>query len=240
MIIPSCSKEEKIYDYTSPVYRNLMNNGQEYREKEYKKLKIRINKKQHLYYEEYARSGDAHRKDLMALSKKYVLKTMTDTIFPYWYGTRWDYNGITQTPGKGKIACGYFVTTTLRDMGFKLERASLAQQASSNIIESLCGKGSAHVIGHNDMDQLEKHLLSKPDGLFIMGLDNHVGYLLKEGESISAIHSNGVSGSMQVVKEPMRSCKLMLRSQAYYVASLTENKKVKTAWIKKHAIKTVR
>src|SRR5215212_694349 len=33
-----------------------------------------------------------------------------DSIIPYWIGTKWNFNGITEVPQKGSIACGYFVT----------------------------------------------------------------------------------------------------------------------------------
>lgn len=240
LILSSCSKQEKIYNYSSPVYKNLVDIGQQAKEQNYLEFKKRQQHKQQLFYEEYHRSGAQHRKDLIALSQKYVYKTMVDTIFPFWYDTPWDYNGITQTPGKGKIACGYFVTTTLRDMGFKLERARLAQQASANIIKSVCGEGKTKVIGHNDMDALETYLLSQKDGLFIMGLDNHIGFIHKQGELLYAIHSNGVSGSMKVVKEPIRTCKLMLKSKAYYIAALTANSNTHAKWVRKEKIATVK
>lgn len=239
LISSSCSKQEKIYDYNAPVYKSLVDQGQAVKEKKYTQFKARQEHKRQLFYEEYHRSGEQHRKDLISLSQRYIYKTMVDTIFPFWYDTRWDYNGITQTPGKGAIACGYFVTTTLRDMGFKVERARLAQQASANIITSICGEGKTKVIGHNNIDALEKYLLTQEDGLFIMGLDNHIGYLHKQGESIYAIHSNGVSGSMKVVKEPMRLCKLILKSNAYYISALTGNKRAHQKWIQKESFKTV-
>ena len=58
-------------------------------------------------------------------------------IVPHWIGTPWDFNGITQSPGKGKIACGYFVTTVLRDAGVKINRVKMAQCASETKINSL-------------------------------------------------------------------------------------------------------
>jgi hypothetical protein len=36
---------------------------------------------------------------------------VTETIIPAWIGTGWDFNGITEKPQQGSIACGYFVTT---------------------------------------------------------------------------------------------------------------------------------
>ncbi|WMJ72126.1 hypothetical protein RCC89_02925 [Cytophagaceae bacterium ABcell3] len=38
---------------------------------------------------------------------------LVNKLIPYWYGTKWDFEGHTDVPGKGEIACGYFVSTTL-------------------------------------------------------------------------------------------------------------------------------
>ena len=67
-----------------------------------------------------------------------ALFTYIDHDLPsYWSGTGWDYNGVSRTPGQGSIACGYFVTTLLQDLGFSVERVRLAQAASSIMIGEL-------------------------------------------------------------------------------------------------------
>ena len=45
-----------------------------------------------------------------------------DSIFPYWYGTKWDYNGVTQEPRIGKIACGYFCDYNFRGCWLQIEQ----------------------------------------------------------------------------------------------------------------------
>ena len=61
-----------------------------------------------------------------------------DSLLPCWYGTAWDYNGTAMSPLEGKIACGYFITTTLRQSGMKINRIKLAQCPSSELIWSVC------------------------------------------------------------------------------------------------------
>ena len=62
---------------------------------------------------------------------------LMEDIFPFWYGTQYDFYGISQTPGQGEIACGYFVTTSLEHIGVKLKRVALAQMASEKMIKQL-------------------------------------------------------------------------------------------------------
>ena len=54
---------------------------------------------------------------------------LVDKIIPHWYGTPWSFGGHTAIPNQGKIACGYFISTTLRDMGINLNRYKLAQKS---------------------------------------------------------------------------------------------------------------
>jgi hypothetical protein len=49
----------------------------------------------------------------------------------------WDYNGYTNTPKNGVIACGYFVSTTLKHFGFNLNRYDVAKKYSSSIVKTL-------------------------------------------------------------------------------------------------------
>ena len=62
-----------------------------------------------------------------ALSKqgkeKIFTRAVAETIIPDWIGTKWDFNGISEKPQQGNIACGYFVTTVLRDAGLNLARS---------------------------------------------------------------------------------------------------------------------
>ena len=101
----------------------------------YVSLKEQIEQNRKLFKQNYA----SHNKDsILQEAKKYFFRTLTDSIFHYWYETPWDFNGHTQEPKNGQIACGYFITTSVQDMGFRLQRIRLAQQPASEIIKALC------------------------------------------------------------------------------------------------------
>lgn len=112
-------------------------------------------------------------------------------IVPYWIGTKWDYNGVTQTPGKGKIACGYFVTTVLRDIGVKINRVKMAQCASETMINYLT-KNKVNYSGLSFNAFIEK-VKAKGNGISIIGLDNHTGFLYNDGSELWFIHSSYVN-----------------------------------------------
>ena len=123
--------------------------------------------------------------------KAAFIRQITQKVFPYWYGTKWDYNGTTQMPQEGSIACGYFVTTTLRDMGVPINRVKMAQCASEEMIRSLTSKKNIHHISGVSLSEFEKKITGYGDGLYVIGLDNHTGFILINGHEHLFIHSTG-------------------------------------------------
>lgn len=74
---------------------------------------------------------------VLAKARADLLTAFDQNLFPIWSGTPWNFYGTTETPQEGHIACGYFVSTLMRDAGFDVERVKLAQQASEYIVKTL-------------------------------------------------------------------------------------------------------
>ena len=89
------------------------------------------------FNELYNNTGSQHQDSILELAREYLFNIAVNELFPYWYGTKWDFNGTTRVPGEGFIACGYFVTNTLTDMGFIIPRVKWAQSASEVFIKKL-------------------------------------------------------------------------------------------------------
>ena len=134
-------------------------------------------------------------------ARNLLIKTFSDSLFVCWYGTEWDFNGTTTTPRDGEIACGYFVTTLVRDAGFKIERAKLAQCASQSMINTLCPDADVKIITGGQVQKVKEHILAKPDGIFIVGLDTHTGFIVKKGTELHFVHSNYTLASDGVMSE---------------------------------------
>lgn len=113
-----------------------------------------------------------------------------DSLLPCWYGTVWDFNGTTEEPGKGNIACGYFVTTVLRDAGIHLNRIKLSQCASEEMIQKLSIKNSISRFSNQSLSVFVEKLKQKPKGLYIIGLDFHTGFLFHDGTELYFIHAS--------------------------------------------------
>jgi hypothetical protein len=129
-------------------------------------------------------------------ARERVLSALRDDIWPAWYGTTWGFYGTTQTPREGEIACGYFVSTTLEDAGFHVERVKLAQQASKKIVQTFSDEDVTTWGRSNDavLGRLEP-------GLNLVGLDYHVAFLDVREDDVYMCHSS-VLEPVSVVCEP--------------------------------------
>jgi len=132
--------------------------------------------------------------------RKRLIHNIRDSLFSCWLGTPWDFNGTTEEPGKGKIACGYFVTTVLRDIGLPLKRIKLAQCASEEMILAVCKNNTIKRFRNASLTEFVVEVKKMQPGLYIVGLDKHTGFILNDGEEVYFIHSTYV-GSGVVVKE---------------------------------------
>mgnify|MGYP000011628429 CR=1 FL=1 len=161
---------------------------------------------------------------------------MINHIIPHWYGTAWDFNGYTAIPGKGTVACGYFVSTTLLHSGMKLNRYKMAQKSSMDGALMLEPKDSLF-IKYSDRDEFLKVFGQKfRDGLYMVGLSFHVGYLYKSGKSVFFIHSSYLDPTC-VVQEKASASEALGQSKVFVVADITHNRPLIEKWLNNENIK---
>lgn len=155
---------------------------------------------------------------------------ITETIIPAWIGTAWDFNGISETPQQGNIACGYFVTTILRDGGLSLARIKLAQCASEQMITSLVQSKYIHRFSNVLMEDFFRSIQKQGFGLYIVGLDNHTGFIYNDGIDIYFIHSTFV-GTRNVQKEKAVSSPILIQSRYKVLGKISADDHILQRWI---------
>ncbi len=161
---------------------------------------------------------------------------LLDQIIPHWYGTEWDFNGYTATPNEGVIACGYFVSTTLEHIGLIVNRYHLAQQAGLNEAKSLALDASKYFTVYG-WEALSGKMDTYEDGIYFVGLDNHVGYLYKEAGVLYFIHSNYIEDRVMIEKAQFSEA---FESNIYVVAELSTNELLRKKWRKGERVLVVR
>jgi hypothetical protein len=162
-------------------------------------------------------------------------ESIVGELIPPWYGTEWAFYGTSQTPGKGEVACGYFVSTVLRDAGLRVERVRLAQQASSHIARTFAGRDTKR-FGNTSRLRVVEYVQEQGRGLYVVGLDYHVGLLAYDGEGPVRMCHSSVLFPGSVLCEDAAKSEAML-SEVHVVGEVLTDPVVE-AWIEGKAIPT--
>ena len=178
-----------------------------------------------------ATTDDAKEK-ILVKARELLLTTLADSSFVCWYGTGWDFYGMTTTPRQGDIACGYFVTTVLKQSGFLINRSHLAQLASSEMIKTLCAADKIKTITNNQTKKLFDYIKGRPDGIFIVGLDNHTGFIVKKGEELNFVDADYYSNIDKVRSEPLEKSDIILKNGFFVVGELLYSDETITKWVR--------
>ena len=162
--------------------------------------------------------------------EKIFTTAVTETIIPGWIGTTWNFNGTSEKPQQGSIACGYFVTTILRDAGLSLARIKLAQCASEQMIVTLVQSKYIHRFSNIKLKDFMQSIQDQGYGLYIVGLDNHTGFIYNDGKDIHFIHSTFV-GTRNVQKEKAATSWILDQSKYRVLGKISTDEKVLERWI---------
>ena len=185
--------------------------------------------------------GDLNTKELSIDSLSTLFKvSLVNRILPYWEGTEWSFEGHTSIPKTGKIACGYFVSTTLNHLGLNLNRYRLAQQSPINEAKSLALDLKVIEIAENSKEEnIAEIRKTLKDGIHFIGFDrSHVGYILKENKQLYLIHSNYIS-SQGVIIEPIEESEVFASYNRFYLTELSTNKTLLKRWVNGEKIEVI-
>jgi hypothetical protein len=143
----------------------------------------KIHVEQEVFQEKYAATSSIEvKKNIVTNARDFLYNSIVNDVLPSWSGTEYDYNGSTKLPLEGKIACGYFVSTTLEQVGFNIHRGKMARAASLYMIQSLASKKSRvrFATGSDPGLDLQKILDNTGNGLYQVGIDTHTGYIISD------------------------------------------------------------
>jgi len=197
----------------------------------YNKTKAEIEQLRGELNKRYKTITDSTEKEQFLDSTKIVFTNeLLSKIIPYWYGTKWSFEGYTAIPNEGTIACGYFVSTTLRDMGLNINRYRLAQQGPEEEAASIAIDRSQMIV--LDTISVDSNIASFPQnlkqGLYMVGLDFHVGYLYLKDDQSYFIHSNYIDGRVMIENT---SNSKAFESSRYFISKITGNRLLAKHWL---------
>ena len=154
---------------------------------------------------EYAVAKRAEKPLVLAKARAVLLQAFDAEVMPAWSGTPWDFNGTTERPREGLIACGYLVSTVLKHLGFQVERFRLAQQASAHIVASVSTVPALRLSNLEHADVVKRVRETWGDGLYVIGMDYHVGFLRLTATQALLCHAAYVPPAVAVCEDAITS-----------------------------------
>lgn len=164
--------------------------------------------------------------------RKLFTTSLLHNIIPFWEGTKWSFEGHTSEPQTATIACGYFVSTTLQDIGLNLNRYKFAQQSPIDEANILALNSEVKEFSEespaNNILKIKNYL---KEGIHFIGFDeNHVGYILKDQDDLYLIHSNYIDG-VGVEIEEIEQSEVFQSYFKFYIVELSTNERLLHYWI---------
>jgi hypothetical protein len=175
----------------------------------------------------YARARGAERAAVVAEASTAILASLDDVFAP-WFGTPWGLgsNSTARRPHEPgmTVGCSYFVTSILAGLGVELDnRYHFAQAPALHIQRSLLGGGRAAIHRYLSIPpaDLAGRVSQLGDGLYLIGLSNHVGFVRVTGGAVRFVHASYTNGQV-VSDEALATSEAIAASQpaGYFVSEL--------------------
>ena len=182
-----------------------------------------------------AARGPADEAKILDRASAALVRIVSERILPAWDGTPWSLGGTASAPGRRPIACGYLVSTALEHAGLRVERARLAQQAAEHIVTTLVPSDRIARFRRASLGQFLASVIEAGDGVYLVGLDYHVGFLVVRGRQAFFHHASRNAGA--VVREPAILSGALARSN-YRVVGKLFDRGLARAWLTDSSLPT--
>lgn len=201
----------------------------------YDTMKLDLERWRKSLREKHSKARTAEAREAIERDARVLLESVLPEMMRCWLGTPWDFNGTAAGPGKDPVACGYFVSTVLQDAGFRVDRYRLAQQPSSRILTSFLPGNTCRLMVDLPYEQFASEVNAMKPGVYLVGLDTHVAFLVVSPEGFRFIHSSG-SKPWRVVDESQENADVLQRSRWRMLGHLTADAALLRKWLAREAI----
>ena len=177
-------------------------------------------------------------------AREFVVKMILKNIFPPWMGTPWhmgedDDASMPHQEGK-RISCSMFVTAVLQNAGLQLDnRKRWADSRALYIQRSLAPEQKdVHRYFSITPQELAQRLKQLKTGLYLIGLNCHVGFVVINKKDVRFVHSNYVDPQEGVVDESLAESQAILNSQpiGYWVTPIFQDHRLIEFWLENRPV----
>ncbi|MBZ5709168.1 hypothetical protein [Nannocystis pusilla] len=192
----------------------------------------------------YARAGDeATRAAVRAEARTYFRTTVVREVFPAWLGMPWGLGKNStadrpHAPGM-TVACGYFVAAVLENAGLALSSRYKYAQAPALQVQKALAPAAADLHRYFSVpgETLAAEIAGLGDGLYIIGLANHIGFVVVDGGDVRLVHAS-YTGARVVTDEPLVSAQAIAdsRPKGYFVTPVMHDDRLADLWLRGAAV----
>ncbi|MFZ6180430.1 hypothetical protein [Nannocystis pusilla] len=188
----------------------------------------------------YAATRDeAKRAAIRAEARAYFRDAVARQVFPAWLGMPWGLgkNSTADRPHAAgmTVACGYFVSAVLENAGLALSSRYKYAQAPALTVQKALAPGSADLHRYFSVpaEALAAKIAALGDGLYIIGLANHIGFVVVERAEVRLVHAS-YTGEQVVTDEPLVSAQAIAdsRSKGYFVTPVMHDDRLADLWLR--------
>ncbi len=171
--------------------------------------------------------GRAARAEVLRRAGDLAFRSIVDELAPLWLGMPWGLGKNSTAPRPHQpgmvVGCSYFVTAIAQGAGLRLDnRFRFAQAPALTIQRALArSRGAIHRYLSLPGDRLAHEIAALGDGLYLIGLDVHVGFVVVDRGQVRLLHAS-YTGGRQVTDEPLADAIAIAnsREEGYFVSPL--------------------
>lgn len=181
--------------------------------------------------------------EVRSRARRVLESAIIDEVFPAWMGMPWGMgsDSIATRPHEPDmtVGCSYFVTSVLLSVGVTLDdRFAFAQSPALYIQRSLAPDAEdLHRYYSIPPTQLRDRIADLGPGLYIIGLDTHVGFVVVTENDVRLVHAS-YTGDRVVTDEPLARAQAIANSQpkGYFVTPLFQDGRLLDLWLRDRAV----
>lgn len=184
-----------------------------------------------------AAETETARGAIRAEARAYVRAAIVREIVPAWLGMPWGLGKNStanrpHAPGM-TVACGYFVAAVLEAAGLRIESRFKFAQAPALAVQKALAPDAVHRYFSVAGDVLGRKIAGLGDGVYIIGLANHIGFVVVDAGAVRLVHAS-YTGDQVVTDEPLAAAQAIAdsRPKGYFVSPVMQDDRSAELWLR--------
>lgn len=172
----------------------------------YEKAKLFLRQRQSIFSQQYQSPITESTSDLIEREAlRFFTVYLYDSLAPYWLGTGFSKTGTSTIPGTGVVSPQHFVEQLLTDAGLSFRVEPELELSPSDWVGHILIERNVKRYSNSTMTSFIQDLKQMSDGLYLLALDNHIGFIRISGGNLSFLHVADKGPFCVVIEEAEQS-----------------------------------